>query len=310
MANRDNHKPGQGKILEAWEPPDDAGAPIGCIATTFTFAPAFFEEECLGRFLGLETTPSEGAAYLVEREEKLAQISFPAVLVDQRHARGKRSLRWDLLSARVPAAILHAKLLLWSGWARLIVASANLTESGYRRNHEVFGVLDYYDGSESPLSVLIKMTDFLRRAATFASLDSTNPAPAIARWNSFLDYVLRVTRRWGAQHPPHSLSKPRVFTVTTAPKRDNVFEALRECWPDTSPPKEAFIISPFFDPKRQIRPRGSCGSCSTNEGPLRSNLKSPPKTCLTEREFSSTRRRLCGRLNRQAVPMSEPSSAA
>ena len=250
MRKRDNHKPGHAKILEAWEPPDEAGEPIGCIATTFTFEPPFFEEECLGRFLGLETTPSDGAAYLVEREEKLAQIACAAVLADQHHARGMRSLRWDLLSARVPGAILHAKvsLLLWSRSARLIVASANLTKPGYRLNHEVFGVLDYFAGSEAPLTVLANIIDFLRRAASFGTPKQTTPGPAVARWNNFLDRVLKVTRRWGAPHPPYSLSKPRVFAVTIEPKRRNAFETLRECWPGTSPPKKAFVVSPFFDP--------------------------------------------------------------
>ncbi|MBI4325142.1 MAG: hypothetical protein HY674_07740 [Chloroflexi bacterium] len=250
MGKHDNHKLGHAKILEAWEPPDEAGESIGCIATTFTFEPPFFEEECLGRFLGLETTPSDGAGYLVEREEKLAQIACAAVLVDQHHARGIRSLRWDLLSARVPAAILHAKvsLLLWSRSARLIVASANLTKPGYRLNHEVFGVLDYFAGSEAPLTVLADIFDFLRRAASFASSDPTTPGPAVARWNNFLDRVLKATRRWGAPHPPHSLSKPRVFAVTTGPKRRNAFETIRECWLGTSPPKKAFVVSPFFDP--------------------------------------------------------------
>jgi hypothetical protein len=58
--------------------------------------------------------------------------------------RGLRSLRWDLPAARLPAGILHAKvsLLLWTNAARMIVASANLTDDGYRRNPEVFGVLD------------------------------------------------------------------------------------------------------------------------------------------------------------------------
>lgn len=250
MKKPDDHKPGHGMILEAWEPPDEAGEAIGCVATTFTFEPAFFEEECLGRFLGLETTPSDGAAYLVEREEKLAQISCAAVLVDQHHARGMRSLRWDLLLARVPGAILHAKvsLLLWSRSARLIVASANLTKPGYRLNHEVFGVLDYFAGSEAPLTLLADIIDFLRRAVSYASPDPTTPGPAIARWNKFLDRVLKATRRWGSQNLPHSLSKPRVFAVTTGPRRRDAFEALRECWPATSPPKEAFVVSPFFDP--------------------------------------------------------------
>jgi hypothetical protein len=249
MRKRDSQEPGHGKILDAWEPPDESGQPIGCIATTFTFTPAFFEEECLGRFLGLETTPADGAAYLVEREEKL-QLTCASVLVDQRHARGMRSLRWDLLSARVPGAILHAKisLLLWSRWARVIVASANLTEPGYRLNHEVFGVLDYFVGGDAPLTVLADITDFLRRAVLFAAPNQTNPSPAIARWTSFLDLVSKHTRRWGAHHPPHSLAKPRVFAVTMGPKRPNAFEALRACWPDTTSPKEAFVVSPFFDP--------------------------------------------------------------
>lgn len=76
-----NNRPGHGRILEAWRPPEDAGEPLGCVATTFTFDPAFFEEECLSRFLALETSPEDGAAYLIEREEKLAQATA-AVLVD------------------------------------------------------------------------------------------------------------------------------------------------------------------------------------------------------------------------------------
>ena len=161
MKKRDHSRPGYGKILEAWEPPDEAGEAVGCVATTFTFSPAFFEEECLGRFVGLETTPADGAAYLLDREEKLAHLACAAALVDQHHARGMRSLRWDLLSARLPGAILHAKvsLLLWSRCARLVVASANLTEDGYRRNHEVFGVLDYFEGSDAPLTVLTSVAD-------------------------------------------------------------------------------------------------------------------------------------------------------
>lgn len=250
MRKRDQQRPGYGKILEAWEPPDESGEPIGCLATSFTFSPAFFEEECVGRFLGLETTASDGAAYLIEREEKLAQLTCVAALVDQRHARGMRSLRWDLLSARVPGAILHAKvsLLLWSRWARLIVASANLTEPGYRRNHEVFGVLNYFAGSDAPRLVLAEITDFLRRAVLFAAPNQANPGPAVGRWNHFLDRVLKATRRWGAAHASRSLAATRVFSVTTGPNCVNAFQAIGKYWPDMSPPKEAFVVSPFFDP--------------------------------------------------------------
>ena len=151
--DREN-RPGFAKLLDAWLPPEDAGAPIGCVATSFTFDAAFFEDECLSRFLGLETDARETpTANLIEREEELSKVTCAAALVDQHHARGLRNLRWDLLSARLPQGILHAKvsLLLWNQHARLIVASANLTEPGYRLNHEVFTVLDYCEGSTCPM---------------------------------------------------------------------------------------------------------------------------------------------------------------
>ena len=57
---------GYGKLLDAWTPPEGAGDPVGCIATSFTFDSVFFEEECLGRFLRLETDPTEdGPLYLL-----------------------------------------------------------------------------------------------------------------------------------------------------------------------------------------------------------------------------------------------------
>lgn len=250
MRKPKTNRPGHGRILDAWQPPEDAGEPLGCAATTFTFDPAFFEEECLSRFLALETGPEDGAAYLIEREEKLAQLVCAAVLVDQHHARGTRNLRWDLLAVRVPGAILHAKisLLLWSRRARLIVASANLTEPGYRRNHEVFGVLDYYPGSQAPWSVLAEMVEFLRDAAGFAAGEGTTPGPALNRWNRFLDHVLKLSRHWGQRQPPRGFSHPRVFTITTGPGRPDIFRRLREVWPSGSAPAEAFIVSPFFDP--------------------------------------------------------------
>ena len=59
MTKRKDQTPGYGKILDAWIPPDDAGEPVGCLATSFTFSPVFFEEECLGRFLQLGTNATE-----------------------------------------------------------------------------------------------------------------------------------------------------------------------------------------------------------------------------------------------------------
>jgi hypothetical protein len=258
VARKNDNHPGYAKLLDAWVPPDTAGEPVGCVTTTFTFSPVFFEEECLGRFLRLQTVPDEhGPLYLIEREEKLAQVRCAAALVDQHHCKGKRSLRWDLLPARVPQGILHAKvsLLCWSRLVRVIVASANLTEDGYRRNQEIFGVLDYCDGSEAPRAVLDEIVDFLVDVSQFAQRGAADPTPAVGRWKDFLAAVRRTRRDWGVDPEAHGRKSVRVRTVLCGPNRPSAIAQLSAVWPGASPPIRAGVLSPFFDaPQVKSRP--------------------------------------------------------
>jgi hypothetical protein len=247
---RKDQKAGYGKLLDAWIAPDDAGDPIGCVATSFTFSPVFFEEECLARFLQLQSDPSEdGPYYLIEREEKLAQVTCAAALVDQHHCRGSRSLRWDLLAARPRQGVQHAKvaLLYWSKLLRVIVASANLTEDGYRRNQEVFGVLDYKPGSEAPQSCLVDVIDFLRRAATTSSVSADAQSPALVRWNQLLDRASRECRTWGSTDDELRRAGIRVTPIFSGLDYPDMFTSLRAMWPSYSPPDAAAVVSPFFD---------------------------------------------------------------
>ncbi len=240
---------GYGKLLDAWEPPSDAGDPVGVIATTFTFSPAFFEEECLGRFLKLETDATEdGPVYLVEREEKLSQVTCAAVLVDQHHCKGARSLRWDLHAVRPDRGILHAKisLLCWSKLVRLIIGSANLTEDGYRRNREVYGVVDFHEGSESPRPVLQEVLQYLRLTAD-AAIAEDDSLP-LQRMRRFLDRVQALSRAWGTTRDEHEREPVRVTTLLTGPGRPDLFSQLSSRWPGNSPPHSAWVVSPFFDP--------------------------------------------------------------
>ncbi|MCZ2152287.1 MAG: hypothetical protein LC114_00050 [Bryobacterales bacterium] len=251
MKKKKEGKAGYARILDAWIPGEDAGDPVGCVATTFTFNSAFFEEECLGRFLQLQTDATEdGPAYLIEREEKLAQLACAAVLVDQHHARGVRSLRWDLIPARPRTGIQHAKvsLLFWSKRVRLIVASANLTEDGYRRNLEVFGAIDYFEGSESPLSVLEDILAFLAEVASGDQQSEELQGPALTRWLAFLAQVRQVSMNWGTREYPRGYSKPRIHAVLSSPGRPGVLEGIQRHWPEQSPPAAAYVLSPFFDP--------------------------------------------------------------
>ena len=248
-------KPGYARILDAWFPPQGAGDPLGCVATSFTFSHVFFEEECLSRFLCLQTDAAEdGALYLVEREEKLAQVTCAAALVDQHHARGSRSLRWDLLAARVPGGILHAKvaILAWQNLVRLIITSANLTEDGYRRNLEVFGTLDYHEGGDAPRSCLKDIIGFLRETASYAGASRGAAGPVLARWHGFLDAVDRKTAAWGDGRRPWGRDAPHVSAVLVGPGRPSAFESLRQAWAGHAVPVWADVVSPFFDPPEVV----------------------------------------------------------
>jgi len=185
------------RLLDAWTPPEGAGDPLGCVATTFTFQPDFFEQHCVSRFLRLETDPREdGAAYLIEREEKLAATTV-SVLVDRSQCEGSASPRWDVLPVTVARGICHAKisLLAWHGWVRLLVASANLTEPGYRENQEVFGALDFHEGGEISVEILERILDFVRELAALAPGRGGEPGPK-ARLLGLLDHLRAVSRRW------------------------------------------------------------------------------------------------------------------
>lgn len=191
----------------------------------------------------------DGPIYVIEREEKLAEVQCVSALVDAHHCRGQRSLRWDLLAARVPGAILHAKVsvLWWQHCLRLIIASANLTEDGYRRNREIFAVMDYVLGGEAPLSVLDSVLKFLREAGTYAESSDVNPSPAISRWNGFLTSVRATARDWGSGTEQVGKKAPRLYPVLTGPGRESALDQVRTLWPE-GVPDDAIVTSPFFDP--------------------------------------------------------------
>jgi hypothetical protein len=251
MAEKSQKKRGAARLLDAWIPPAGSGEPVGCIATTYTFSPVFFEEECLGRFLQIHSDANEdGPVYIIEREEKLNELKCVSVLADAHHCRGARNLRWDLLSARVSGSILHAKisLLYWTNLIRVIIGSANLTEDGYRRNQEIYGVIDYQADGDAALALLDDIIACLNRAAAYASPGSESPSPAINRWLAFLRAATEASRGWGSTNQPGGKKSTRVHAILTGPGEDTVFEKLKDIWPEGNPPVEAVVTSPFFDP--------------------------------------------------------------
>ena len=154
------------RLLDLWRGDDGFGRPLGCVTTSFTFDAELFEEQCLARFLSIQSNPNETAkAYLIEREEKLSQC-FACVLVDAAHAAPDRSLRWHMLPVTLPfGGVLHAKLTLlaWERRVRVLIGSANLTEPAYRRNQELIAALEFGEDENPAPELLAQCVAFLHR---------------------------------------------------------------------------------------------------------------------------------------------------
>lgn len=238
-------------MLDLWRPQQGAGDPIGCLATTFTFAPELFDEQCLARFLEIESEPNrEDLAFLLERENKLGGV-YAGVLVDHTQAGVAHSLRWDVLSVRIRGARQHAKLslLAWSHNVRIVVASANLTNPGYRLNHEVATAVDLMP-NDANLEILADAIGFLKRLLEFAP-GASERSPEVMRAESFLDHVARQTEGWA---PSRKRGKVRQQLVCTIPggqagraARSSLDEAVDACRRRGASPSTAWVASPFFD---------------------------------------------------------------
>src|SRR5262249_33060302 len=168
------------KLLDSWLPPDGAGRPIGCVATSFTFEVKLFETECLGRFLGLDNRRGEGddLAFLIEEEERLAETRV-SVIIDRSWSAEGHNLRWDVLPVALPRGLQHSKtvLLVWENLVRVIMGPANLPRGGYRRQVETATVLDAFPDSEVPDQVFAEFITAVRQLVDSAPGSPATPGP-------------------------------------------------------------------------------------------------------------------------------------
>lgn len=233
------------RLLDLWRGEDDFGRPLGCVTTSYTFDAELFEEQCLARFLSIQSNPNETAkAYLIEREEKLAQC-FACVLVDRAHAAPDRSLRWHMLPVTLPSGgVLHAKLTLlaWERRVRLLIGSANLSEPAYRRNQEVMAALDFSEDENPAPDVLAECVAFLHRVRRFAPGFARTEAGPQAVLADFLSSIEQRARSL----PIAGRAEAECVLVPLVPDGDNVIDRLRALWPGPRPDR-AWALSPFFD---------------------------------------------------------------
>lgn len=240
-----------GVMLDLWRPPQGAGDPIGCLATTYTFTPALFDEQCLGRFLEIESEPNrDDLAFLLDREARLGCV-YAGVLVDHTQAGVEHSLRWDVLPVRVRGGKQHAKLslLAWSRHVRIIVASANLTEPGYRTNHEAAVVVDLTPEATNG-DVADEAVGFLRTLLQLLPGAQQGP-PEVRRAQTFLDQVEKRVRGWRQVGRRGTIRQHLVFTFPrvegVAAPGSSLESAVELCRRRGGSPTSARVASPFFD---------------------------------------------------------------
>jgi len=236
------------KMLEHWLPGDDFGAPLACLATTFTFDTDFFAEDCLSRFLSISARDPDGAtgldiAGLLEEEDRLAEARV-CVLVDQSCRPEPRNLRWDILPIRVPNALLHAKVavLLWEHGARVVIGSANLTRAGYRSQVEIATSVDLDAKCPVPRPVLQQLAAELRSIIGLSAGDPVGPGPtsrALEIVGMFEDRLDRLSLPTNA--PQGTRVALGVGRLGAAP-----FAGFDEVWVG-SPPQSVVALSPFWD---------------------------------------------------------------
>src|SRR5205085_10202850 len=145
-------------LIDAVRPLDADGPLVSLVCSTYGLSldqPNFFEQDFLPTVLGLGGVRDRGYAVPVTLERKLKEV-YSALIADA-HALaegGRPSLQIDILPVghrtnHAKVVLIHRKRLI-----RLVIASANLTHEGYRRQREVGAVLDFKEGGPLPVEVL------------------------------------------------------------------------------------------------------------------------------------------------------------
>lgn len=265
------------KLLDLWQAPEGAGAPIAIFATSFTFDAEFFEVECLGRFAGLQGRTGEGnaigdLAYLLELEERLADIDV-TILVDRSFQSEGHPLRFDVLPIGLRGGLLHAKtaVLVWESRVRVLIGSANLTPAGYRRQLETMAAFEAHTDSEVPRQFFEETFAALRELVDLIPADGLVEGPH-ARADRALGLAsLEIGR---IELPAAWPNRLRSKVSLSRPGR-NALTALREVW-QGGPARNATVISPFFDSDEgQNRPVGALVELLAQRGERQLNVIVP-----------------------------------
>ncbi|MHC2672580.1 hypothetical protein ACVI1J_004743 [Bradyrhizobium diazoefficiens] len=136
---------------------------LGAVFTSYSFDPAFFEENVLRAILRLTSDPVEQAERYHNEARRALQETPVAVIVDAGERKAGRRLPYDLLE--VSDVVFHPKsvLLLYRDFARLLIGSGNLTRPGFGDNTELFVSTDLIYASSADMALLHEFNQHLER---------------------------------------------------------------------------------------------------------------------------------------------------
>lgn len=235
------------KLLDHWSAPDGAGQAVACLATTFTFDPQFFTDDCLSRFLALTAVTGEGdkassISAVIEEEQRLSETAAVSVLIDRGTAADKRNLRWDILPVSAGTGLLHAKVsvLIWERHARIVVGSANLTKAGYRSQIESAIAFDIGDKCALPQAPLRGIVDELM---AYLDLLPAEAGKSVDRARGTLALITeRIDEKARTSAPPDL----RLAAAPSAPGTSPLAQYAAS-WGSSKRPLRATVLSPFWD---------------------------------------------------------------
>lgn len=226
-------------LIDAVRPMDADGPLVSLVCSSYGLSldqPPFFEHDFLPTVLGLGGVRDRGYTVPVALERKLKEV-YSALVADA-HALaegGRPSLQIDILPVGRPR-LNHAKLVLIhrKRLIRLMVASANLTHEGYRRQREVGVVLDFKEGGRLPIDVL---NQALQGWSEILGELSTKPL------QKAFDEAKLQAQGWAL---PVTLPVGRRVAVVFGGGPRPLWRALVEAWPEGEPLLDWCVCSPFW----------------------------------------------------------------
>lgn len=226
-------------LLDAIRPAEADGPLHSAIFSTYGLSldqPNFFEHDFLPTLLGIGGVRDRGYLAPVTLERKLAEVYCALICDAHALAEGARplSLRVDVIPIARPRH--HAKIVLIHRHRliRVVISSANLTDSGYRHQREASAVLDFRPDGGLPPSIF---TDFVR--GWLESLGEYATVPIRAALNN----AVTVAESW--QTRPVKSPLPRIqFVFGGGPTP--IWQQVVDAWPSGEPVLNWRVCSPFW----------------------------------------------------------------